>query len=151
MATNYFENFSDTVLKNVKIKNIFNKIVITNKGTNNLFLAHTLNDDETPETIAQQYYGDKRFYWIILLANNVKDYFYDFPLTVEQLNMYVDKVWASDYEPLVGTTGFTTTKQEIFDELNILNEQKKKIKYLNPAYLEKFLFELNNLVQSGGL
>ena len=32
----------------------------------------------------------KRYYWIILLFNNIKDRFYDWPLTQDQFEKYVN-------------------------------------------------------------
>ena len=41
------------------------------------------------ESVSEQFYGDQKYYWIILLFNNVKDRFYDW-LTQDQFEKYVN-------------------------------------------------------------
>jgi hypothetical protein len=42
-------------------------------------------DGETPEIIAEKFYGDAQYHWIIMLANDRYDYIEDFPLAEYQL------------------------------------------------------------------
>ena len=37
-----------------------------------LFDLYNITGEETPESVAEQYYGDQKYYWIILLFNNIK-------------------------------------------------------------------------------
>ena len=38
-----------------------------------LFDLYEVSGEETPESVSEQFYGDQKYYWIILLFNNVKD------------------------------------------------------------------------------
>jgi hypothetical protein len=69
------------------------------------------------------------------------DYFYDFPMSDSELKAYTDQYY-DDYGSI---TGFDMTKQELFESLQTQNEAKKSIKYLDPFYLQQFLYELSKL------
>jgi hypothetical protein len=60
-----------------------------------LFDLYDITGEETPESVAEQYYGDQKYYWIILLFNNIKDRYYDWPLAQEQFETYVNNKYAN--------------------------------------------------------
>ena len=45
---------------------------------------------ETPESVADKFYGDPRLHWVILISNNIIDRYHDWPLTEGQLMQFVD-------------------------------------------------------------
>tara|TARA_B100001559_G_scaffold292902_1_gene273582 strand:+ start:687 stop:1217 length:531 start_codon:yes stop_codon:yes gene_type:complete len=55
-----------------------------------LFDLYDITGEETPESVAEQHYGDQKYYWVILLFNNIKDRFYDWPLMQNQFEKYVN-------------------------------------------------------------
>ena len=55
---------------------------------------YDISGEETPESVSEQFYGDQKYYWIILLFNNVKDRFYDQPLSSEQFETYINDKYA---------------------------------------------------------
>tara|TARA_B100000676_G_scaffold178242_1_gene175017 strand:- start:67 stop:597 length:531 start_codon:yes stop_codon:yes gene_type:complete len=96
MAT-YFENFPkiyyDAVGKGdyKLVTNLLRRVQIKEglKETAALFDLYDIQGEDTPESVSEQFYGDQRYYWIILLFNNVKDRFYDWPLPQKQFEDYV--------------------------------------------------------------
>ena len=46
-------------------------------------------DGETPEMISHKIYGDTRYHWIILISNNIKDIYTDWPMSVDRFEKYV--------------------------------------------------------------
>jgi hypothetical protein len=67
-----------------------------------IFLPYTVREGEKPETIAQLYYGSVDDTWLVLLANNMTDPYYDWPMDDEEFNQYfIDK-----YSELSGIQGF---------------------------------------------
>jgi hypothetical protein len=57
-----------------------------------IFLPYTVREGEKPETIAQLYYGSVDDTWLVLLANNMTDPYYDWPMDDEEFNQYfIDK------------------------------------------------------------
>ena len=71
------------LLRRVKIKNGL-------KESASLFDEVEVQNGETPEILADNFYGDQKYYWIILLFNNIKDRFYDWPLSQDQFEKYVN-------------------------------------------------------------
>jgi hypothetical protein len=66
-----------------------------------IFLPYTVREGEKPETIAQLYYGSVADTWMVLLANNITDPYYEWPMNDEEFNQYfIDK-----YSEISGRTG----------------------------------------------
>ena len=64
------------------------------KESGALFDMYDVGGEETPESVSEQFYGDQKYYWIILLFNNVKDRFYDWPLSSVQFETYINDKYA---------------------------------------------------------
>ena len=64
------------------------------KESGALFDMYDVGGEETPESVSEQFYGDQKYYWIILLFNNVKDRFYDWPLSSEKFETYINDKYA---------------------------------------------------------
>ena len=52
-------------------------------------------DGQRPEDIAHDYYGDSNLHWIVLLVNNIKDVYTDWPMSVNRLESYVKSKYVS--------------------------------------------------------
>ena len=66
------------ILERVKLKaNVLANTLVMDK--------YEVKDGETPEIVADKYYGDSRYHWIILLVNNLTNRF-DFPMSVRAFN-----------------------------------------------------------------
>ena len=53
------------------------------------YYYHTVQDGETPESLADQLYGNPESHWIILLLNDIQDAQYDWPLDTASFNRYL--------------------------------------------------------------
>jgi len=58
-------------------------------GNPTVIYDYVIKDGERPDTIANAYYGDSNFVWLVFLANNVVDPYYDWPLTQQQFKDYI--------------------------------------------------------------
>ena len=58
-------------------------------GNPNVIYDYVIKDGERPDIIANAYYGDSNFVWLIFLANNIVDPYYDWPLTQEQFKDFI--------------------------------------------------------------
>ncbi len=73
-------------------KNIFRRI----RGRDNfnaIYLAandYTIQDGETPDKIAQKMLGSDRWYWTILILNNIIDYTKNWPLSNDELENMIE-------------------------------------------------------------
>ena len=103
----YFDKVSDIIYlkykknkydgKYIRIKNIFSRIKIIDDvlpGATT-FEDYFIQDGERPDTVAYDYYGDSGLDWIILIINNIKNVYEDWPMTTTVLNEYVAKKYAN--------------------------------------------------------
>ena len=58
-------------------------------GNPNVIYDYVIKDGERPDVIANAYYGDSNFVWLIFLANNIVDPYYDWPLTQAQFKDFI--------------------------------------------------------------
>lgn len=62
-----------------------------------LYDEYDIKEGETPEIIAEKYYGNPEYHWIILLANQRYDYLSDFPLTSAELYEHTVNTYGEDH------------------------------------------------------
>lgn len=58
----------------------------TNPG---FYLTYTVREGERPEQISDRLYGDRRFWWTIILFNNLCNFDDQWPMTEEVLDRYI--------------------------------------------------------------
>lgn len=126
-----------------------------------IFYTYTVKDGETPEIIAHKLYGSTEFHWIVLLANNIVDPFYDWPMSQENLTLTIKKKYdtptqdglvyayqtVDHYEDALGNTVDETTFNTLpFSERKVVmiydaevaaNEAKRQIRLLDKQYVSQ--------------
>ena len=171
----YFENFPkiyyDAVGKgNYKLVTNLLRRVQMKEGLREaaaLFDLYDIAGEDTPESVAEQFYGDQRYYWIILLFNNIKDRFYDWPLPQADFEKYVNDKYGTPngihhYE-IAQSSGPTTSFDDSHMvqvnstvsgatavsnyeyELRVQNK-KARIKLIRPEFLELINQEFKTLI-----
>lgn len=77
--------------------NIFFRMQVVQEALTNIssYYYHNISDSETPEIIAEAVYGDPEAHWIILLANNIIDPQYDWPLPPQAFAAYLTDKYGS--------------------------------------------------------
>ena len=132
-----------------------------------LFDLYDVGGEETPESVAEQYYGDQQYYWIILLFNNIKDRFYDWPMTSTQFETYINDKYSDvngihHYEVAqssgasssfdnshmiqVNSTVSGATSVTNYDYEQRLQDKKSRIKLIKPEFLELITEEFRTLI-----
>jgi hypothetical protein len=72
------------------------KQYLSNYGS---FYAYTILDGERPDTVAFDQYGDSSLDWVILTVNSVTDPYFDWPLSSENFNYFLeDKYGTAAYK-----------------------------------------------------
>jgi hypothetical protein len=66
------------------------KLIDELKDNTMLFYSYIIKDEDTPEIIADKYYGDPYKYWIVLYSNNLLDPLWDWPMQYNQLMLYLN-------------------------------------------------------------
>ena len=66
------------------------------KENSTVFYEYNIQDGDTPEIVADKYYGDVERHWIVLLFNDIIDPQFDWPLQYNTLIEYIDKKYTAN-------------------------------------------------------
>ena len=82
------------------------RIKIQNSWLNNpkLYYNYNYQDHDKPEDIAKKYYNDPDLHWIVLLTNNIFDPNFDFPMSYDTFQAYLNDKYYTQGQAL-GLTG----------------------------------------------
>ena len=88
---NYFSKIGVTPYNGDTVNNIITSIRFKEAVSkyNIVYYPYTIAEGERPDIIASNYYGDERYAWLVLLANNVIDPYYQWPLSTNEFNDYI--------------------------------------------------------------
>jgi len=135
-----------------------------------LYDTYDVRNGETPEMIAHKYYGDAEYHWVILLVNNITDRYHQWPMNTRQFLAHIaeryDDMNATHHYEINQVSGDITKKIDIgisnidingdtiADATLITNreyeefkqDEIRKIRLLDPEYLEQFVEEFEALV-----
>lgn len=93
MSNAYFRNiplvnYNGKYARNLILRAKFINTVISNYYA---FYPYVVKDGQTPEQIAHDYYGDCDLDWVVWFSNNVFDPYYEWIMTQDQLDAYINK------------------------------------------------------------
>ena len=54
-----------------------------------VFTEYFVQDNDTPEIVADKLYGDPEFHWVVLLFNNIINPYHDWPLSTRKLESFI--------------------------------------------------------------
>ena len=137
-----------------------------------LYDKYDVPSGENPEDTAFKHFGDPELHWVILLTNNITDRYYDWPLSFQDFEAFIKDKYANpdgihhyevtrssgkstgngpdDYSHKIEVNSDASGAQSVsnreFEQR--LQDRKRSIKLLNPAYLTTFVQEFNNLVRN---
>ena len=120
-----------------------------------VFDEYDIIGDETPEHIAEKFYGNQQYHWIIMLTNERYDYRSDFPLSQYVLDKYISDKYDNPYgvHHYVDSKGFVVNSGTIgalsvsnSDYEYTLNENKRRIKIIPLIYVDKIISEFKKII-----
>ena len=93
----YFNFFPSTEYANTIVTNVITKVKFDQSVQKNLavFYPYTVEQGERPDQIAARYYENPELDWIIYLANDIMDPYYDWPLSQNQFYEYIKAKYGS--------------------------------------------------------
>lgn len=163
----YFERFPTTYyslddLNSVQVvRNILVRVLFSDEIKNNfsLFDEYDILDGETPEIVADRFYRNAQYHWVILHMNNILDPRYDWPLSTVNLRNYCESKYDNindvhHYENSEGywvnstAPGATPVTNFMYEDAQ--NELKRRIKILKPQYLESVIRDFNSKLEING-
>tara|TARA_B100000029_G_scaffold489774_1_gene547871 strand:- start:53 stop:565 length:513 start_codon:yes stop_codon:yes gene_type:complete len=168
----YFSNFSTIlydpagdgsgklctdILSRVRVRaNMKKEIVLMDK--------YDIQENETPEILADRHHGSPHYHWVILLLNGVADVHHDWPKSTRQLQKYItgkyteEQLSSPHHYTIYQTSGDTTKTIECLSTQSgavpvtnyeyevALNDAKRSIDLLRNDYLGLFVDEFQSLV-----
>ena len=169
----YFGNFPFVLYDSVGggnfkvVTNLLKRVAVRSKVKINtsLFDTYDVRDGETPEMIADMLYDDSELHWIILLLNDITDRYHQWPQNTNQFIAYVNDKYsnidATHHYEISQVSGDTTIKIDIgtdntehsgasvvtnYEYEENLQDKKRKIRLLDPTYVEDFVAEFKKLM-----
>ena len=95
------------------------------KRYNVTFDYYDVQSGQTPEFLANAFYNDPKLHWVLLLANDVMDYYHDWPLSNatfdRNLHELYDNPDAVHHYEIKQTSGDTTKIIEIPSDLSLIH------------------------------
>ena len=86
---NYNGNLATNVIAKVAFEQTIKDSLVT-------YYPYTIEQGERPDQVAEKYYGQPTYDWIIYLANEIVDPYYDWPLSPNQFNSYIKSKYGSE-------------------------------------------------------
>ena len=170
----YFDNFpiipydSEGNGKFKDVKNLLRRVGIRAKVKTNtmLFDTYDVKNGETPESIAFKLYDNSELHWVVMLVNNITDRYHDWPMSEAQFLQFVndkyDNVDDIHHYEISQSSGDTSKKINIgisnsdyptatmitnFEHEQEQQDIKRKIRLLDPSYLDDFVEEFKLLIR----
>ena len=87
----YFSDFPTIEYNGVTARNLIARPKIKESvfGKESNFYPYTITNDLRSDQVAAFYYGNSEYVWLIYLANNNVDPYYDWPLSQKQLSKFI--------------------------------------------------------------
>jgi hypothetical protein len=153
--------------RTIEMTNLTKRVKLLDYSLKNLvsFDYYDVRDNETPEGIAYTYYGDANKHWLVLLANDIVDFYSDWPMSVTQFESYVhskyddvnevhhyeapqgsgsDKIYIeypNDPATTLPSDAIAVTNYEYEERIQT---EKRRIRLIRPQYVGKIQTEFEN-------
>ena len=174
----YFGNFPIIAYDSVGngdfklVTNLLKRVAVRSKVRSNTLLYDTydVKEGETPEILADKLYGDAELHWVILFVNNVIDVYHQWPQNQNQFLAYINNKYsdvdATHHYEISQVSGDTTIKIDIgtdntdyptasivtnYEYEEDLQDKKRQIKLLDPAYVPAFVEEFESLMNESSI
>jgi hypothetical protein len=171
----YFERFPrgqyiQPGTKNYKlVTDLFRRVKIRDKITDeaSLYSEYFVKSGERPEDIATKHFGSPQLHWVILIANKITDRYYEWPLTFQAFEEFVNEKYDNpegihhyektqtsgpqdsiDYSHLIecnsNEPGAEAVSNREYEQRN--QDKISRIKLLNPGFLPMIMEEFERLM-----
>ena len=137
-----------------------------------LYDKYDVPSGERPEDTAFKHFGSSQYHWVILLSNNITDAFYDWPMSEQEFETFINDKYSNpdaihhyeltqssgkltgsgpdDYSHKIEVNSDATGAESVSNRQyeQRIQDKKRSINLLNPAYLTAFIEEFDNLVRN---
>lgn len=136
----YFDKFPIITYSNNSVVDITRRVVLLDRVSRNpyIFYPFDLSGQERPDQFSNRYYEDPYKTWVLYLSNKITDPYYEWYLSENELNEYIEKKYGSivdAQEKIKYYRNDWENKEPIsVSAYDALTENMKK--YWNPNYSE---------------
>jgi len=149
------------------MKDIFRRVKLKSTSRVVGFDYYDVQDGEAPEIIAHKYYGDVGLHWTILVANDIVDYYHQWPMSTQTFEQYVTEKYtnpaAVHHYEVTATSGDTTTVIDVgmnttdygsatavsnYQYEQKLNNEKSRIRLIQPRFIKDFVKEFETKIKA---
>lgn len=151
--------------KTILTKDIFRRVGLDRKKNNKLAVnAYYIKDGETPDMLANNFYGSSKYHWILLIVNDIVSVNEEWPKNQELMFTYTESKYGIgnasldhhyrltsdisiivDHDASAITAGTIEAVSNLDYELQ-LNEEKRQIFVLKPEFLAEFIVSYKSLM-----
>ena len=149
------------------VTNLLKRVALRSKVKSNtlLFDTYDVKEGETPESVADKLYDDSELHWVILLTNDITDRYHQWPMSSSQFLAFINDKYsdvdATHHYEISQTSGDTTIKIDVgtvntdhptapavtnFEYEEARQDEVRKIRLLDPIYIEPFVDEYERLI-----
>jgi hypothetical protein len=97
MPARYFEMFPNTTYSNAVVKDIMVRTAFVESANsgNYVYYDYVVSDNERPDQLADRYYGDPYYSWLIYVTNNIIDPYYGWHMNEGEFTSFIEKKYGS--------------------------------------------------------
>ena len=161
------------------VTNLLKRVAIRAKVKDSAMMYDTydIRNGYTPESLADRLYNNSQLHWVILMTNDITDRYHQWPMYERQFNTYLNEKYDNPdgvhhYE-ISQSSGDTKTKIEVYanealytgdtdfysNATIITNreyeegeqDKKRKIRLLDPSFIDQFVQEFELLMSESPL
>mgnify|MGYP001350854195 CR=1 FL=1 len=152
------------------LTNLMTRVKLRTDIKNDIYTYDFYNvvDGESPEIIAFKYYDNPELHWTILVANDIIDYYEQWPMSVQKFEEFVKEKYenpqAVHHYEITQTSGDTTKTINV--GMNItdygsaaaisnytyeqrLQDEKSQIRLISPRFITQFVDEFRSKIDEG--
>ena len=163
----YFKDFPVILYDSKEVTNLLRRVAIRSKVKTNVmfFDTYDVKEGETPEMIADKLYDDPQLHWVVMIVNNITDRYHEWPMSGNQFLDYVNEKYsnpsATHHYEIAQSSGKTTVKIDIgtantdYPTATIITnyeyeekeqDRRRKIRLLEPSFIDDFVAEFKDLI-----
>jgi hypothetical protein len=143
MAVKYFEYFPVATFNDKLVTDITRRVNIYSSVLSDpyVFLPYTIEEGYRPEDIAQFYYGDVTYVWLVYFSIKAIDPYYDWPLRQREFEKFIVKKYKTKSGESVDTAIVAWTQNTQIDD-NVVHYKSVS----DDTIISKDSYNLNPLI-----
>ena len=118
----YVSRLSDANISDyIPVKNLFKKGQLREDIFQDLafFTKYKIKNDDRPDNVASEFYGDSQLDWLVLICNNIQNIYTEWPMSQYNFNEYLLKTYGT-YDNINATHHYETTQLKNSDNVTIV-------------------------------